>query len=361
MGAVCQPTLNVSNYEGCAIEGFCGELEPVIGRTVCLMACFDYDNQPACMTKSGCSSLTGSADGKRFGQLVRDCNVGAKPVFRHGGTFDAFELRAYFDKTVDDFPTKGFPHKKKVVQEWRQLAAELGPDDLFVFFYSGHGLQIKDKNGDEDDGLDEVLLFVEPDGSPNMLVDDEIVEILESMNPETRVLLITDCCHSGTACDLSDPRLEGRPIFHIAASRDDEEAIDLNDGAVLTTCLLETVRRACNNEDASETTLTELYNSMVGMYQKRFQADQTFSFSAPQGSDPDTCPWPLMPRRGWRPMPTQFAHHAARRVPVHVPGKKKCAQVKYHIQRGQALHVTQRKVTALGKKLVAGWHAEHCC
>ncbi|WP_439604071.1 caspase family protein, partial [Shinella sp.] len=41
------------------------------------------------------------------------------------------------------------------IEEW--LVAGTQPGDRVYFYFSGHGLQVKDQNGDEEDGLDEAL------------------------------------------------------------------------------------------------------------------------------------------------------------------------------------------------------------
>jgi hypothetical protein len=41
------------------------------------------------------------------------------------------------------------------IDEWLVNGTE--PGDRVYFYFSGHGLQVKDQNGDEEDGLDEAL------------------------------------------------------------------------------------------------------------------------------------------------------------------------------------------------------------
>jgi hypothetical protein len=67
------------------------------------------------------------------------------------------------------------------------------------FHYSGHGSQIRDMNGDETDGLDEVLVPVDFQKS-GFIVDDEIFSIVK--NSKCKTILIFDSCHSGSVCDL---------------------------------------------------------------------------------------------------------------------------------------------------------------
>lgn len=72
-------------------------------------------------------------------------------------------------------------------------AAELESGDIFLFTYSGHGGQTVDKNGDEDDGLDETLCLYD-----GQLIDDELAHAWVSFRPGVRVLYLSDSCHSGT-------------------------------------------------------------------------------------------------------------------------------------------------------------------
>jgi len=67
------------------------------------------------------------------------------------------------------------------------------------FHYSGHGSQIRDLNGDEVDGLDEVIVPVDYQRN-GFIVDDEIFNIIK--NVKCRMIMIFDSCHSGSICDL---------------------------------------------------------------------------------------------------------------------------------------------------------------
>jgi metacaspase-1 len=63
-----------------------------------------------------------------------------------------------------------------------------------IFFISSHGTSVVDTNGDESDARDEA--FVLYDGN---LVDDELQNIITKYkNPNSFLLLVCDCCHSGT-------------------------------------------------------------------------------------------------------------------------------------------------------------------
>lgn len=74
-----------------------------------------------------------------------------------------------------------------------EAAAELKTGDVFLLTYAGHGSQIPDFNGDEDDGADETLCLYD-----GMLIDDELYELWSRFGDDVRIVMISDSCHSGT-------------------------------------------------------------------------------------------------------------------------------------------------------------------
>ncbi len=86
-----------------------------------------------------------------------------------------------------------------LIQE--HLVDGVTPKDEVVFFFSGHGTQVRDENGDEDDRMDEALVpwdtRVQGGVPQNLLLDDELGAALAA-SAASRVLVIVDSCHSGT-------------------------------------------------------------------------------------------------------------------------------------------------------------------
>lgn len=137
--------------------------------------------------------------------------------------------------------------------EW--LIDGVGPGDRALFYFSGHGFQVADKDGDEPDGKDEMLLPHDAGGATrdlteNVLVDDEMAVLLDRL--QTRdVLVFLDSCHSGTAMRSFSrgglPFFEGdaagvrRPdgpagtgFLALSAARDSEQALGTREGAFFT-------------------------------------------------------------------------------------------------------------------------------
>lgn len=67
------------------------------------------------------------------------------------------------------------------------------PGSIFVFYYSGHGGQQPDENGDELDGQDETLVAYD-----RQILDDELNKIWLQFQPGVRIVMLSDSCNSGT-------------------------------------------------------------------------------------------------------------------------------------------------------------------
>ena len=93
---------------------------------------------------------------------------------------------------------------QKAVEE---LGAAAKPEDVFVFYFAGHGMQLADVRPlDEEDRLDEALCLADTTAdAKGTLRDDELGRWLEDF-PALRVTAILDCCHSGTG--IKDPEDE---------------------------------------------------------------------------------------------------------------------------------------------------------
>lgn len=76
----------------------------------------------------------------------------------------------------------------------RAAAKQLKKGDFFLLSYSGHGGQVTDVTGDEDDERDETWCLY--DGE---LIDDELYVELSRFAKGVRILVLSDSCHSGTA------------------------------------------------------------------------------------------------------------------------------------------------------------------
>ncbi len=104
------------------------------------------------------------------------------------------------------------PSRQRILNAFREhliAGAKKEKDDhkreaIVVFYFSGHGSQILDRNGDEDgDRYDETLVVWDSGRKHDNLAfdirDDEISELLAELNQYTsNVHFVLDSCHSGT-------------------------------------------------------------------------------------------------------------------------------------------------------------------
>ena len=98
----------------------------------------------------------------------------------------------------DDVPTIR-PTRENILKELTKLVAESAYCSEIWFCYSGHGCQFPDRNMEESDGLDEMIVPV--DYTTNgVILDDVINQILQ--RSKCRTILLFDSCSSGSVCDL---------------------------------------------------------------------------------------------------------------------------------------------------------------
>jgi hypothetical protein len=77
------------------------------------------------------------------------------------------------------------------------------PGDVLFFYYAGHGTTLKDTDGDEIDGKDEVLVPIDY-AKNGFLTDDWLyANLTRKVCGGATLWGFTDCCHSGTICDLT--------------------------------------------------------------------------------------------------------------------------------------------------------------
>jgi hypothetical protein len=90
--------------------------------------------------------------------------------------------------------------RAKMLKAVRGAARKLKKGDLFLLTYSGHGGQVKDVSGDEDDKQDETWCLFDAE-----LIDDELHYELSRFAPGVRILVLSDSCHSGTVTREARP------------------------------------------------------------------------------------------------------------------------------------------------------------
>jgi len=148
------------------------------------------------------------------------------------------------------------PTKENILNELNKIATNTSIRKLWVH-YSGHGSYVADLNGDEKDKRDECICPLDYD-TAGFIIDDDLSQIFKSYR-NMDIIVIFDCCHSGTALDLpvlydivtkktqkQNNNTFPSNIIFISGCKDTQTSADayINSSAqgAMTACLLNTLR-----------------------------------------------------------------------------------------------------------------------
>lgn len=110
-------------------------------------------------------------------------------LLKHFG-FTVKEIRV----VVDDRATK-----RAIMERLKWLVKGAKAGDRLLFHYSGHGSQIRDRDGDElKDQMDEIICPHDMDWDGTFITDDELGEIFSALPKGVNLEVLLDSCHSGT-------------------------------------------------------------------------------------------------------------------------------------------------------------------
>lgn len=195
-----------------------------------------------------------SKDGNKYGLMIGINYINCDESMRLQGCINdilfmkdmLFKKYNYKNKNVtllrddsDDFRYK--PTGNNILYNLRNIVLKANPNDEIWIHYSGHGSFIKDTDGDELDGNDEVL--IPSDFEENgVITDDILLSILELS--KCPIMITMDCCHSGSICDLTysfhyqsdktfsrkverKKHIRNQNIFMLSGCRDNQTSADV--------------------------------------------------------------------------------------------------------------------------------------
>ena len=112
---------------------------------------------------------------------------------------EGFDTKDMVILTDDQRNAQFVPTRDNILRACQWLVAGATFGDVLFFHFSGHGSQLEDDSGMEEDGYNETICPVDM----RQIVDDELWSNLVFALPSgVRLTAIMDCCHSGTGLDL---------------------------------------------------------------------------------------------------------------------------------------------------------------
>lgn len=89
--------------------------------------------------------------------------------------------------------------RNNILEEFKNLLVNSQEGDLLFFLYSGHGYYSRDRNGDELDGRDELIVACDLQN----VLDDELKTLIQTyLKTDVTLFAMFDSCFSGSVLDL---------------------------------------------------------------------------------------------------------------------------------------------------------------
>ena len=110
-------------------------------------------------------------------------------------------LLKFFGFKIDDIRviTDDRATKKAIMERLTWLVKGAKAGDRLLFHFSGHGSQVRDRDGDElKDKMDEILCPHDMDWDGTYIVDDELRKVFSGLPKGCALEVLLDSCHSGT-------------------------------------------------------------------------------------------------------------------------------------------------------------------
>jgi hypothetical protein len=103
---------------------------------------------------------------------------------------------------AENLDQKNFPTRNNIIDAVNWLLLNQKDGDTLLLYYSGHGSYTVDRNRDEKDGKDEVIVPLDY-RIAGMITDDWLNDnLLEKTLPKVKLYTFFDSCNSGTVIDM---------------------------------------------------------------------------------------------------------------------------------------------------------------
>jgi len=128
------------------------------------------------------------------------------------------------------------------------------------------------------------------------MTDDDFSELLLASFPKTtKILLISDCCHSGSIADFSKPNWKGRRAISISGCRHSQTSGDTGNGGICTHAILLAVE-SLQSKGETKYSVGKLFNETLRKDDEVFNSPQDITIDSAIGVKQNDIDWPLVPK-----------------------------------------------------------------
>jgi len=195
-----------------------------------------------------------------------------------------------------------------IVEAIREVGSKCQPNDTFIFYYTGHGDQLPDSDGQE--RMDQCLCLVDANGNtddPTMtyrqqvwMRDDLLAKaITNSTDARVKVMVLVDACHSGTICDFTEDSTwahRRQRAISISGCEDSQTSAGTGKGGMFTRALTKAVQDLASTPSAVKT--SSIYNLTLQHYNQDKKPGHTQNIAIHGCAiHPQEMVWPLHPKK----------------------------------------------------------------
>jgi hypothetical protein len=114
------------------------------------------------------------------------------------------------------------PNYNNILDEFKNLLSNSQSGDVLLFFYSGHGSYILDKNNNEKSKNDQMIIPCDLNG----IIDDELKSIIQTnLKKDVTLIALFDSCFSGSVLDLKYQYMDSLNKNNFTENNNESETI----------------------------------------------------------------------------------------------------------------------------------------